>query len=423
MKKYVAAVVCACLLLVLCLAPTWARAANPVTVYFTAVNETVLDLRSETMPFMSGGDVYVPYTVFDPNTTGINLGVYTLYGSNTVMVYSRTGGILVFDLLAGTTTTAEGELLPKTAIRRNSVVFLPVVQVCSYFGLDWGMPVDPDYGFIVRVKSSSSQVSDTDFARAAKYVLTPRYNAYVRSLTPEDPEPTPSTPAPSSPSPSPSPSHSIRPSPSVSQPPPVVQGPQGGTLYLAFSCGDGGDTEKIAAALAQQDIYSLFFFRPSELAARDDEVRALAAAGHKIGLLLDGADEAQREEQARYGGELLSHILRSNAGIALTAGGEAPPAGWFYWVTDVDGQALERSASQQLQQVVRQAVGPRECFLLLDDSGQTSGLLARLLGDLQEEGCQFRLALETVLPLQHGTLGEEDAGSQPAALFPQYDVG
>lgn len=413
MKKRAAAALCAGMLLLLSIAMAGARAVGRVTVYFMVVNETVLELRADTMPFMSGGDVYVPYTMFDPNVTGINLGVFALYGSNTAMVYDRSGGMLVFDLAANTTETSDGTLLSQTAIRRNSMVFLPVALVCSYFDLDWNMPVDPDYGFIVRVVNSSARLSYDEFLVAAKYVMTLRYNEYVRSIGggERDPEPSASSASPSptpTPTPTPTPAVTHTPAPSVPgvSPPPT---PQGGTVYLAFSCDSGGSTADIAAALERRSTFGLFFFRPEDLTARDDEVRALAAAGHKIGLLLDGADEAAREEQARYGNELLSHILRSGASIALTETGQAPPVGWFRWTTDVDGRVQSRTANERLQDIVRDAVGPLECFLLLDDDGQTAGLLPRLLRNLEDNGCQFRLALETVLPQQYGAPGGEDS--------------
>lgn len=399
------------MLLLLGIAMAGGRAAGRVTVYFMAVNEKVLELRSETMPFMSSGDVYVPYTMFDPNSTGINLGVYALYGSSTAMVYDRSSRMLVFDLAANTTETADGTLLSQTAIRRNSMVFLPVNLVCSYFDLDWNMPVDPDYGFIVRVKNSAVQLSDDEFAAAAKYVMTVRYNDYVRSITGGEPKPSgpePSVPS-ALPSPSPAPTATHTPAPSVPgvSPPPT---PQGGTVYLAFSCDSGGSTADLASALERRGIFGLFFFRPEDLTVRDDEVRSLAAAGHKIGLLLDGSDEAARQEQARYGNELLGHILRSSASIALTEAGQLPPAGWFRWTTDVDGRAQDRTANERLQSIIQEAVGPQECFLLLDDSSQTAGLLSRLLRNLEDNGCQFRLALETVLPQQYGAPGDEDSG-------------
>ena len=48
-------------------------------IYLTAVNESVLELTSDTMPTWSGGVLYVPYTVFDSsykrNPSTVELGV------------------------------------------------------------------------------------------------------------------------------------------------------------------------------------------------------------------------------------------------------------------------------------------------------------------------------------------------------------
>lgn len=415
MKKRVAAALCAGVLLLLSAVIAGAGAAGRATVYFMAVNEKILDLRADTMPFLSGDEIYVPYTMFDPNSTGIKLGVYALYGSNIAMVYGRSSGMLLFDLAADTAESSEGTVFSKTAIRRNSMVFLPLKLVCSYFNLGWSLPVARDYGFIVRVKNSAAQMSDTEFAEAAKYVMTLRYNDYIRSITGGDPGSETNSPAVSSPGVSrPSPSVSHTPAPSVPgvSPPPTARG---GTVYLGFACAEGRGTADIAAALKRRGAFGLFFFRPEDLAARDDEIRALAAAGHKIGLLLDGADSAAREEQAGRGNELLSHILRSGAAIALTQTGEAPPAGWFRWTTDVDGRAQqEGTAMQRLQDILQDAVGPQRCFLLLDDGSRTAELLPGLLHGLEDAGCEFRLALETVLPQQYAAPGGESTAGAAA---------
>ena len=59
------------LLMVFSLTPSETRAET--TVYFTAVNDQLLpDLSDETMPFWSGGRLYVPSTVI----TGTDLGLF-----------------------------------------------------------------------------------------------------------------------------------------------------------------------------------------------------------------------------------------------------------------------------------------------------------------------------------------------------------
>lgn len=399
MKKKRAALLCV-LLAVSCvlvlLAP--AVAASRKNIYFTAVNDTILELRDDTMPFQANGDIYVPYTVFDSYTTGISLGVYAIYSNNSVLVYSRAYGILTFDLTADTVTSSTGQTLSRTAIRRNSVVFLPTNVVCTYFHLEqWALLLDPNYGFIVRIKNDAFQISDDDFTRAARYILSPRYNAYMRSLSgsdASDPANTgPQIVSPPSAAPTPTPSAST-PSPTPSAPA-VTPEPQGGAVYLAFRCERGGNLSSLAAALAKQNVRALFFFPVGDLARRDDELRALSAAGHRIGLILEDAETAP--EDAEIGCRLLSHILRAGTDLALTGDGVPVPEGWFAWQTTVNGLPGERPANRQLQETVGSAVRPEDCFLLLDDSGQTVGLLPQLLTRLADAGCTFPLAVETVL--------------------------
>ena len=71
-KRIVAALLCALLMLS---DIQWAQAAG--TVYFTAVNETVLELSDANMPFWSNGYIYVSSNMFADKELGIS------YSNNT----------------------------------------------------------------------------------------------------------------------------------------------------------------------------------------------------------------------------------------------------------------------------------------------------------------------------------------------------
>lgn len=406
-KKWFAAL-CALVLLASCalglLGP--ASAASRKTTYFTAINDTVMELRDETMPFSSGGEIYVPYTMFDPNTTGIQLGVYASCGNNVAVFYGRTSGALIFDLSQDTATSSTGTKYTKRAIRHNSTVFVPVDLVVKYFGLNWSILVYPSRGIIVRVKNASAQIPDETFITVGDHILESRYNTYLKEsglLSTPEPSPAPSVsvgpkPPPYSqlvPSPPPaSPSPSSDPDPAQSDDPPK---PEGGDVYVAVKCTHGGDTAALAAALDGRGSRGVFFFPMEELARRDGEIRALAAGGHKVGLLLDAGEPDAREAQAQRGSELLAHILRAHTDIALTADGTEAPEGWLAWPVTVDGTAGERSSALQAEDILRDAVRAEDCFLLLDDSAQTAGLASGLLEQMEAEGCTFRLSLEPML--------------------------
>ena len=421
MKKRWLAALCALALVFSCALGLFgsAFAAARKTIYFTAVNDTILELRDETMPFLANGEVYVPYEIFNPNTTGIKLGIFASYGDNVVVLYDRTNGALVFDLTQDTATSSVGEPYSKRAIRHNSTIFVPVDMVVSYFKLDWTILVDRNYGWVVRIKSDTAQIQDKDFLAQGKHALESRRNSYLKAkglLEVAMPSPAPTetriptydeiwqkyleelerqgkTPPSSQPSARPSPT------PTPSEPAQGTELPQreGGEVYVAVRCTPEGDTAALAAALDRREVQGVFFFPADALAGRDDEVRALAASGHKIGLLLDGATPEERQAQTEQGTALLGHILRAGTEMALAEAGAQLPEGWLAWPEAVDGTAGERSAARQLEETLEAAVRPEDTFLLLDDGLQTAGLAARLLDEMAREGCTFRLGLEPVL--------------------------
>ena len=105
MKKKIAAVLCALLLLsALPFALPRAEAA-PDPVYFMSVNDTVMDLNDATMPFFVNGVLYVPYTMFDPDAAGSALGIFSSYSRSkaAVLIYGW-GGTLLFDLQENSST-------------------------------------------------------------------------------------------------------------------------------------------------------------------------------------------------------------------------------------------------------------------------------------------------------------------------------
>ena len=80
------------LLMVFSLTPSETRAET--TVYFTAVNDQLLpDLSDETMPFWSGGRLYVPSTVI----TGTDLGLFYSRSrdKSTAVVYRQGSALTV----------------------------------------------------------------------------------------------------------------------------------------------------------------------------------------------------------------------------------------------------------------------------------------------------------------------------------------
>ena len=71
------------LTLALCVGLFLPLPVSAADLYFTAINERIEYLTSDTMPFWSGGTLYVPYTLFDKNlnSTQTDLGITVSYNS------------------------------------------------------------------------------------------------------------------------------------------------------------------------------------------------------------------------------------------------------------------------------------------------------------------------------------------------------
>ena len=93
-RKLLAALFCAALMLQLAVP---AGAAG--SVYFTAVNKNVLELSDATMPFWSGGYLYVPSSIFTGANRDLQVGVTVTSsgGGTTLLLY---GGGTEFQTLS-----------------------------------------------------------------------------------------------------------------------------------------------------------------------------------------------------------------------------------------------------------------------------------------------------------------------------------
>ena len=382
MKKKISAAACAALLLAAVLA-TALPAGAAEKVYFMGVNDIVLSLDAETMPRVVNGVLYVPYIMFDPSTTtGASLGVFSTYSraKGNVMIYNRSQA-LIFDLNAGN-STFQGKTYQDRAIIRNSTVFVPVDTVCQIFDLEWSR-LTVEYGYIVRVKSSAAIVADADYTDAAYFTVRSQYQSYIQSKNPTaEPPASSGEPAPSQ---------------SVEDP-----GADGARVYLGFRMESGDGLTGILDHLKRYGAYGVFFCRPEELLRRDDEIRTLVAAGHRVGLLLDAATMDGQLEQAAEGQALLAHVARTETAVYFSenlsdADLIALSDVLCLWETTLDATPDGRSAGRQAEAVISAVRRNRRYFALLDDSPQSAQALGRILSNLTGDGCEFRLANEVVL--------------------------
>jgi len=392
MKKRWIAALCALLLVCGMVAVMPSAAAQKENLYFTAVNDTILDLQDETMPRMINNILYVPYTVFDPySVNGVKLGVYSSYNraKSTLMLYARSK-VLIFDLDKETATFDNKPVSGKVIIR-NSMALVPLELICELFGLEWSWIV-MERGYVIRVKSEDVVLSDRDFATAATYAVEMRYQKYMQNKVPETSgQPTTSTP------------------PATESPKPTSPVTPGGVLdaedawvYLGFRMTDGEGFADILKRMKDAGVYGVFFCLPSELALRDDDIRALLAAGHRIGLVLDGETAQDQLEQFREGNRLLRKIAYTETAVAVSENltrGERKTLeeSCILWKTTLEATAEGQTQTGQISLLVNGVDPGDRCFAMLDDSRQSFYALSPILTRLTDEGAEFHLASEVTL--------------------------
>lgn len=308
MKKRVLALLMACAML---LAVTPEPAAAAETVYFTAVNERVLDLSDSTMPFWSGGYLYVPATVFAE--LGIN------YSHNTInqrAVLYAPGKALIFYLGQNDSVNEEGRPFAYYAIVRSGQVFVPVSPVSSYFGLTYSNN-KVTHGYLIRVRNSDAVLSDTVFVDAAAYQLEARYAQYQKSLIPSEETTGGGQSVP------------------VTQP---VQPVDGKTVYLCLEVTDETAAKAWVTALKAYQVQATLYFTEEVLSHSGDLLREMASDGYGIGFVYASGRDSAQEQLDR-----MNRILFEAAGIKtrlvfLKSGDEAPvtEAGFCLLSPDLD---------------------------------------------------------------------------------------
>ena len=292
--------------------------------YFTAINERIEYLTSDTMPFWSGGILYVPYTVFDKNlnSTQTDLGITVSYNSrtkSTVTLYNLRQQMLTFDLVSGNCRDElSGEVFPYRAIMRNGKPYLPLEMVCSFFGLSWSynsLPSIPQ-GYLVRIMSSDVVLDDSTFINSAGYLLDRRLQAYTQTLIPGETT-TPNTAVPGD---------------EISQEEEVT--PTNIPTYLAVRCESEENLLSILNTLESSGRYAVFFLTPQLLEAQGDLVRRMLGTGHSVGILALGEDAHQTKQILQEGRLILEQQALTRTTLAYVPQDQITAIerdGWVCW--------------------------------------------------------------------------------------------
>lgn len=378
-KRPVLPLVLAVILAVGMFQPMPAAAAN---LYFTGINDSVAPLTSSSMPYWSGGTLYVPYTVFDANQNGVgvSLGLYTSYNhrSHIVTIFNLKQ-MLVFDLERGTCRDdMTGAAYDARAVMRYGKPYVPLYVVCSVFGLEYSYNQLSyiSQGYLVRIKSADAVLDDGLFIDRARELINNRLRDYTQSLSPA--ETTPTVPV----------------SPSG---PPEVDGGNVAT-YLAFRCESADGLSAILNTLDGTGQYALFFLAPQVIEEEGGLVRRILGTGHSVGILAwEGEKEAL--SRGRLALEELAHTRTTLAYVPDGARAGLEEQGWVCWKETLYLEPGDSVGGTAFAGTVLNRLGTRRrtVYLTLEGSGNTARVLSALLRQLSSNHYTVAVPMETRL--------------------------
>jgi len=257
-KKIAFIIACAiCIGIILSLPPAGAAAD---TYYFTVVNDGLEPLDKDTLPIEFDEVMYAPIDLFNSTT----LKTYYIFDrkSRIATIYSNsTSRFLRFDL-GGRTRDDSNNTYSFNAIMINSSVYVPVKEVCAFFGFGYSVVTDSAAPSFIRITNSDATLSDAAFAKAAAAKMQTLFNEFLNSFAPS-PTPSPTPP------PTPTPSGTVHPEVNV---------------YISFF-GIGEDTSRILTSLALSGHSACFFLTADEIRENASLVRRIAGLGYSIGLV------------------------------------------------------------------------------------------------------------------------------------------
>ncbi|MDR0670825.1 MAG: polysaccharide deacetylase [Oscillospiraceae bacterium] len=379
------------------------RAAAEPTVYFIAVDYTVLPLADGAMPITSGVTLYAPHRAFT-NGTGIFSSI--MYQPHYLSLFGPNRS-LTFDIERNVSFDQD-RMYSDALIYRGGAYYVPVDAVCDYFGLSYAV-LDTAYGKLLRVRLPSTAQDDEAFLNAAADTIERRYREYTNPSTP-----TPATPSSGAVLPVAPPAAAATPTPTPTPAPQRV-------AYLTFDDGPkkDGSTERILNTLDEYGVRATFFLLGTNMHLNEDSIRRIVGTGHAVGLhsythkreAFYASPESMLDELARTNDALYeaatvrTRLVRTPYGSNPYLTPELREAmsdnGYRFWDWNVDPQdslgkptkeSIYTLAVSQLEKLQRPAI------ILLHDKHTTADTLPALLDYMVAQGYTFRVITESQPP-------------------------
>ena len=202
-KKVITAVILICVLTALSV-PMVTRAV--ITPFFIAVDDTLLPFTGENMPYVTGGEYFIPHGVFN------GVSVWSIASSEHVRVYTGASRYVDFYSTSGSVEDQDGNVLSWPAARRvGGRFYVPLRQICDFFGLSFdvltvGRDIIPQEQMrVIRIRSPGhTALNSQTFFSLNRTALRNAYNQYysppespttpTEGVEPVSPPPSPEVP-------------------------------------------------------------------------------------------------------------------------------------------------------------------------------------------------------------------------------------
>lgn len=328
-KRWLAMLFCAAMIMNLAVPPAQAEDF----VFFTAMGESILPLTDETMPFLSGNQIYIPTSIFT-GTVRKALNVSSTYNKQQKLVILYRGSqSLWFYLGRDHAQDNEDSVYYPGAIVRGNEVFVSATLVARFFDLTYTIAEVP-HGYMVWFRNRDYPLSDERFADAASYSMDNRYAAYIKAKE-----------------------EAAANAPTQAEIPEM----DGKSIFLGLAAAE--NTARMLDTLEAAEDQAAVFFTPDQMAEMGGILRRMAVRGHSAGILLDGAAETDVVQAAEYANRLLEEAtcgrtrlirVENAAQVQLDA---LRNAGYCPVVFDMDSSSLYSTAQAEtlVQQISRRS--------------------------------------------------------------------
>ena len=335
------------LALLLALAP---MAGAEGDLFFVAVNDTI-PVTLTSLPYTSGGVVYVPYTAFDARPGGV-VSAYNAT-AQTFVLFTKDSR-LVFDLATGETSDENQNTSTQTALFRNGLLYIPLIFCASHFGLKVSMLESQDGYPVLRFTTGSEVYDDSLFIEKAENLIAYRVQQYAGGGQTQD-----------------KPSERPGGNPGTQTDPAAEKKPA--TVFLAFT--DSQTMRDSMAALKKYSLQGSFFLTEDEILTDPALVFELLAAGHTIGLTVPDGEADPAAALARANDALAALVCQKTLLALLPAGAEAAEGYCCFFRPAAPVTAAEAAASETAHLLVCSADADAALYTLYTSDARTLQLL------------------------------------------------